>query len=112
MAGDHFSAPVVGIVVVQFTVNPPSRTFVTRRSRVRTPVTRVAVGLAVDVAVDVREAVRVASGVDVLVAVRVDDGVRDGPGVTVASITMIVPAMPAEADDPYAYVPATEKSSE
>lgn len=96
------------MVVVQFTVNPPSRTFVTRRSRVRTPVTRVAVGLAVDV----REAVRVASGVDVLVEVRVDEGVRDGPGVTVASITMIVPAMPAEADDPYAYVPATEKSSE
>jgi len=81
-------------------------------------VTRVAVAVAEAVAVAVREgvaedvSVRVASGVDVLVAVRVDEGVRDGPGVTVASITMIVPVMPAEADDPYAYVPATEKSSE
>lgn len=94
------------MVVVQFTVNPPSRTFVTRRSRVRTPVTSVAVALAVAVDVEVRDVVRVASGVDVPVGIgvedgaRVEDGVRNGPGFTVASITTIVPLIPAEADDP------------
>ncbi|NBT25249.1 MAG: hypothetical protein EBT09_01540 [Actinobacteria bacterium] len=62
----------------------------------------VAVAEAVDVAVrdavadDV--AVRLASRVDAPVAVSVTDGVSDGPGVTVASSTTIVPVIPAEVE--------------
>ena len=93
------------MAVVQLTVNPPSRTFVTLRSRVRSPVTGVDVAVAEAVDVAVRDAVaddvavRVASGVDVPVAVSVTDGVSDGPGVTVASSTTIVPVIPADAED-------------
>jgi len=74
-------------------------------SRVRNPVTGVAD--AVPVADAVSEAVAVAvdegGGVGVAVPGRVDVAdavaVTDGPGVTVASSTMIVPAIPADAEE-------------
>jgi hypothetical protein len=128
--------PVVGMEVVQRTVNPPSETLVTRRLRVLTPVTRVAVAVGVEVVVEVRDAVGVSLAVDVrdavgelvgegvLVADGVPDAVADavregvsdavavGIGVTVASRTMTEPAIPAAPEDTYWYVPAIPKSRE
>ena len=75
----------------------------------------VADGTSVDDGVALAEAVAELVAVPVAlgngVCVTTDVAVDVGTGVTVASITMIVPVMPDDALDRYAYVPATWKSS-
>ena len=75
----------------------------------------VADGTSVDDGVALAEAVAELVAVPVAlgngVCVATDVAVDVGTGVTVASITMIVPVMPDDALDRYAYVPASWKSS-